>query len=137
MLPGPGFCTLHAAFNKSVPCGPDAACPKLVTPVEPDVPVEFLPWLRRVSRLDSMRTVGCRFRVDDLDAQTWTALITMHTARHEIEKRVQQAKDRVRKAESTTPSGDPKAEAALAAARKASGAPPPGGSAFPRSKPMR
>ena len=114
----------------------EAHCPRFITPEEPDLPQDFLRWVRRIARLDSMRAAGCRFRLDDLDPETWTALVALQGEKGRMERLVLDAKDRVRKAEAP-PREAPETAAAMKEARKHSKAPPPGGTLFKHGRPIR
>jgi len=107
-----------------MPCSDEAGCPKFVTPAEPDLPPEFLPWLRRIFRLDSLRASGCRFQMNELDPETWTSLIALTGEKQRIERLVFEAKDRVRLA-SMPQKEKPETTAALKEVRKQTKAPPP------------
>lgn len=128
--PATDLCKKRSTQGHPVECAATNQCPHFLTPEEPQVPMEFLPWLRRIFRFDAMRQVGCTFAMRDLTSEEWTALITVQRERDRFERLVYTAKDKTRAADRTVVTHDAPTEKALQATRKAAGVPPPGQSLF-------
>lgn len=77
-----------------------------------------------------MVNVGCKFLMNDLTPQEWDELITLAIERQWMDERVRkQQEDRQQEIQSVDKIADE--------GRRELGIPPPGGSIFPRSAPIR
>lgn len=130
--PKSGFCALHAAVGKELPCGP-RACHKFVGPrLEREPTSPEMVRVRYLVHLESMVNVGCKFGPNDLDPQSWEELICLAMERSRIDRLVTAAKDRER--EGGAPKATPAEAAALRANREQLGVPAAGQSLLPPAK---
>lgn len=77
-------------------------------------------------RIESLVNVGCHFGPDDLPPAVWDELIAYAIERAYIERILDQRRERHSEEQSVANE-----------ARTATGAPPPGGTIFPTSRPFR
>lgn len=86
--------------------------------------------LAHLVRLESMVNVGCKFAPDDLSPQEWDELIVLSQERNWMSEHIRKRKDGEKQQQREV-------QKTVEAVRKDAGVPPPGGSLFPRKKPMQ
>lgn len=109
-----------------MPCGVEAGCPNLLTPVEPPADPVFYRRLGYLTKLESLVNVGCAFGPNDLDPRTWNELIMFAMERQRMDEKVRKAQDR----KADRGKAPPEQETAFRAARKELGVPEAGASLF-------
>lgn len=87
----------------------------------------LVPRIKHITRIESLVNIGCKFQLDDLDADQWRDLLILATERQWMQAKVQEFRESMR-------GQDREVKDAQTEVRKAAGLPAPGQSLFSGGK---